>query len=284
MNLASPIPPENAGLFGIALRGVHLPAHRLTSPPSGTPTWALIRESTAASQRPARPSITDTVGTFLHPQNVWTVIDRSAHTITAHTPRRVTDDAILHPFGMAAFSTAARWRGASVFHAGAVILGGRAWGLLGGKGAGKSTTSLALSGLGHPVLSDDVLIVEDGQVLAGPRFTDLRHDAPGAEDLGVVGLRRRWRLPLPAAPWSAPLGGWFVLDWGAEFSSASVPAPQRFSALLDAYSFSDEPIEPRALLELSGRTMLRVTRPRDVAQLEAFGDYLAELATAAAAA
>ncbi len=250
----------------------------------GTPVWELHRESIEASQRPTRPSITDTVGTFLHPQNVWTVIDRQAQTITAYTPNRVSDDAILHPFGISAFSTAARWRGAWVFHAGAVILGGRAWGLLGSKGAGKSTTALTLSGLGHPVLSDDVLIVEDGQVLAGPRFTDLRHDAPGAEDLGVVGLRRRWRLPLPAAPWSAPLGGWFVLDWGDEFSSASVPAPERFGALIDAYSFADEPIEPRALLALSGHPMLRVTRPRDLDQLDAFGDYLAELATAAAAA
>lgn len=283
MNVAPPIPPEHAGLFGIALRGVHLPTHRLTSPPSGTPVWQLNREPAETSQRPPRPSITEDLGTFLHPQNVWTVVDRSAQTITAYTPRRVTDDAILHPFGIAAFSTAARWRGASVFHSGAVVIGGRAWGLLGGKGAGKSTTALTLSGLGHPVLSDDVLIVERGEVLAGPRFTDLRQAVPGADDLGVVGLRRRWRLPLPPAPWSAPLGGWFVLDWGAELSSASVPAPQRFSALLDAYSFADEPIEPRALLELSGRPMLRVARPRDVGQLGAFGRYLAELAHAAAA-
>lgn len=69
-----------------------------------------------------------------------------------------------------------RLRGTACLHASAVAIGDRAIALLGPATAGKSTTAAAFSGLGYPVLADDIVALsERGQtLLVQPAYPQLR--------------------------------------------------------------------------------------------------------------
>jgi hypothetical protein len=64
-------------------------------------------------------------------------------------------------------------------------MGSRAIAIAGPSGAGKSTTSAAFAKLGYPVLSDDVVTVDerDGQFLVHPGFARIALQADSAEAL-----------------------------------------------------------------------------------------------------
>lgn len=69
-----------------------------------------------------------------------------------------------------------RRRGIVPLHAGAVEIDGSAVAFLGPPGAGKSTLVASLAGLGHPVLTDDVLALSerDGRIAALPAYPIVR--------------------------------------------------------------------------------------------------------------
>jgi hypothetical protein len=68
-----------------------------------------------------------------------------------------------------------RLRGVTCLHASAVAFGDRAIAFAGPAGAGKSTTAAALARRGHPVISDDIVAVEerDGRFLVFPAHPHL---------------------------------------------------------------------------------------------------------------
>ena len=108
----------------------------------------------------------------------------------------------MHPYLAPVALVMARWLGREGFHGGGIVAGGGVWGVLGDKTAGKSTTLAWLAREGVGVVSDDVLVIDGGTALAGPRSVDLREEA--AERLGVgepmgrVGQRERWRFSAAA--------------------------------------------------------------------------------------
>jgi hypothetical protein len=67
-------------------------------------------------------------------------------------------------------------RGAFVFHASAVVIDGRAVGIVGPSGGGKSTLSARFGVDGYPVVSDDCLVIEDvdGALCAVPSYPGAR--------------------------------------------------------------------------------------------------------------
>jgi hypothetical protein len=69
-----------------------------------------------------------------------------------------------------------RLRGVACLHASAVAVGNRAIVLLGPAGAGKSTTAAAFAGMGHPVLTDDVVAMTESAagIMAQPAFPQIR--------------------------------------------------------------------------------------------------------------
>jgi hypothetical protein len=196
----------------------------------------------------------------------WVELDRSDARATYHLRHHASDGDILHPYLAPVAALAARWLGRESFHAGAVVVDGGAWAVLGDKESGKSST-LAYLALGdHTVLSDDVLVLERGDVFAGPRCVDLRGEPAErlgvGEPLGVVGVRERFRLELGPAPTRVPLRGFVSLEWGSEVSVEPVRGAERLLALIPHRALLLETSTPADLLELSALPFLRLRRPR----------------------
>ena len=136
---------------------------------------------------------------------------------------------------------------------------------------------------GYGVLTDDVLVIEAGKALAGPRCLDLRQEAAAhfdfGEPLGMVGNRERWRVPLgPATPTTA-LGGWITLKWAEEVLVKSVPFAQRIARLTAAKGMlSSLAGGPVCWLDFAALPLIEFSRPKRWSDLdEAMALLLASL-------
>jgi hypothetical protein len=185
-------------------------------------------------------------------------------------PQPVPVAAIVHPAGTLPLSVLAHWRGDVTLHGGAFVRAGGAWGVCGGRNAGKSTTLALLAARGIPIVADDLLVIQRGEALAGPRCVDLRGDAadrfPAARSLGVVGARVRYRLPTAAAPARTPVRGIIVLEWSADGGTEVTPLElEERLALLHQHQYSGLFRQPpgRGMVDLLALPMLRLRRPAD---------------------
>jgi hypothetical protein len=194
------------------------------------------------------------------------LIDRRKGMVTFVTPRPIGVHEVIHPFLAPAAAVIARWFGRESFHAGAFVSNGGAWGVIGERGSGKSSTlgSLALRGL--PIVCDDMLILEAGRPFAGPRSVDLRAEAAQAlgagQPLGVVGARERWRLDLEPLVETPPLRGWIHLEWGEQLSLEPLTGAEKLRRLTRERGLRVPIRDPDALLELAGLPAWTFRRPR----------------------
>ncbi|MBW3574831.1 MAG: hypothetical protein KY450_08200 [Actinobacteria bacterium] len=173
---------------------------------------------------------------------------------------------VAHPCLSTASSYFARWDARLSFHASVVVLHGAAWGVLGSKEAGKSTTVAWLAQAGYDVLSDDLLVLDGPMALAGPRIIDLR--LPSAERIGREGLvvvrkGERHRLLLPGVAAEVPFGGFLVLTAGHEVSVERTPLADRLEILRHHLTLRQVGAPAVALLELVSLPMWRVQRSSD---------------------
>lgn len=118
-----------------------------------------------------------------------------------------------------AFGVLCHQRGLLPLHASCVSIGGRAVAVAGASGAGKSTLALALARRGHPVLSDDVCVVDwraPGGPLVLPSAPRLRlwREALDSFAISPDGLER-----------SRPDMEKYHLDYGAAFQLQPQPQP-----------------------------------------------------------
>jgi hypothetical protein len=210
------------------------------------------------------------------------LIDRAAARATFTLPAAPSASALVHPHLAAVAAVWAYWLNREAFHAGAFVAGGGVWGVLGDKGAGKSSTLALLARAGAPIVSDDVLVLDGGRALAGPRSIDLRADASRSlgigESLGIVGDRERWRVPLDPIEPALPFRGWVALRWSRQPAIGSLQGAQRLGALLQHSALRVRPRAPTALLNLAGLPFLELSRPRRWVEAErAIGLLLDEL-------
>lgn len=187
--------------------------------------------------------------------------------LEVRAPAPIPAESLVHPVLTFAGAAAARWHGRLALHAGAVVIGGGAWVVLGSPGQGKTTLVTQLDQRGHPVLADDLCVVAGQTVLAGPRVGDLRSDAATALGLGVevdtpLG-RPRWRHQFGPAPFDAPLAGIIELCWSDALNVGPVSPAERVATLASHEALSLEPTNPRGLLDLLSVPMWRVARPAD---------------------
>jgi hypothetical protein len=255
---------KQSGCYGFALAGVEGAEELLVEAPADWPELEL-RHAAPGPGAPEQDSVgPERAELTLH--GGWVTIERVPARVTFRLPAPPPARDLVHPYLAPAAAVAARWAGRESFHAGAVVAGGGAWAVLGDKESGKSTTLAHLALGGHPVVSDDLLVVDGDHVLAGPRCIDLRERSAAhlgaGEPLGVVGVRERWRLRLDPAPPRVPLRGWITLAWDDEVAVDALRGPERMLALLPFRSVQLAPGAPADLVDFSALPVLRLRRPR----------------------
>jgi hypothetical protein len=186
-------------------------------------------------------------------------------------------DRIIHPVLAYAALELAVPRGIDAMHAGAILVDGRAWGIVGTKESGKSTLLAAAAASGITVLSDDVLVTEGARrCLAGPRCIDLRPES--ARHLGggaPVRDSTRTRVTLPPAPAEAPLAGLVHLAWGERTEAVPLAPTQRLAPLAVRRAEDRWPRAGHVPLELAQLPAFELRRPRRWDQLARSVDVLA---------
>jgi hypothetical protein len=255
------------GAYGIRLAGLEH-ARRWMQPVPAAARWLRV-ETVAEASADRRDSFVDAESADLGLLGGGRLLMRRGDDrvvfLFRETPRH---EDLLHPYLALAAALAHLWDGHEAFHGGAFATPSGAVALLGDKDGGKSTTLAWLArehGLG--VVADDLVVIDDGAVLAGPRCLDLR-----AGDL-VTGLdpqavafvrgRGRLRLALEAPPGATPLLATVVLRWGARTRLEPVPPAERPSLLFPQRMYRDRLVgDPAALLEVAALPMLLLTRPR----------------------
>lgn len=199
-------------------------------------------------------------------------LDRATLTARFSLCRPIDDEATVHPFLAMTAAIVSRWLGRDAFHAGAFVVDDGAWAILGQKGTGKSTTLGFLAVNATTIVTDDVLVLDNGDALAGPSCVDLRPDAASflgaGEDLGVVGARSRFRVVLPAAPSRTPLRGWVFPTWSETIELVPVPVAQRVSLLAANLALTRTPLHPQRFLDFAALPCWEFRRPRDFDMLD----------------
>ncbi len=265
-------PTLTQGAYGFRLAGLVSSALVDAVPES----WPLINVERRPidEHTPKCSQAGDSVVEIVFPNHSALRIDRRRSTITFFVPPGMNADELVHPYLSPAAALFAGWFGHAVFHSGAFVCDGGAWGLLGARSAGKSTTLAYLAQMDVPVLADDILVFDGEHALAGPRCIDLRPDAAVrfSERSNEVRGGDRRRLLLPPINAEVPVRGFFFFGWG-ESLAVSLLRPSERLALLNR-SCLPEAANPTALLELARLPAWRLTRPLG---FETLGDVCGKL-------
>jgi hypothetical protein len=202
------------------------------------------------------------------------------HAVRFSVPELPPDAELLHPYLAPAAALVWQWAGQEALHGGAVKVAAGVVLVFGAKEAGKSTLLAWLAReLGLPVLADDLAVIENGSVLAGPRSIDLREPVDAeTSGRGGVAVRggARTRVHLPPAELSAPVAGSVLLRWDSRVAIEAVPPAERIALLAAQRTYPPLLGDPTALLELASHPMFLLTRPRGLAGLETMARGLIE--------
>jgi hypothetical protein len=254
------------GAYGLEITGVAEPGDDagLLAVPLGAdwPSLEVCWTSDLAG-RPAANDLTDGRAVMLMIEDGWADIDLVGGRAIIHDRGPMTPDDLVHPFLTPAAAVMALWHGRAAIHGGGVLVGGRAWGLLGDREAGKTTLMAWLHRSGFGILADDLVVLDGGSAYAGPRGLDLRPATAerlgDGEDIRTVRGGERGRLLLPPVPPVIPFAGWVVLEVGEPTAVTEVPLSARMATL--SSQIMRGPGTPERLLDLMAWPMLRFRRP-----------------------
>ena len=186
--------------------------------------------------------------------NVWSAPDTTAETIHHLLLDQVLPRLLAH-------------KGHLVLHAGGVVLAGKAIAFVGTTGAGKSTLVASLHALGHPLLSDDGLVVtrsgSHGMVL--PTYPSLRlwpdavagvfaDGTPNLAPMAHYSTKQRVLVDPGTTPHPLPLAALYVLAPGTTVSTIDiVPVSPRDACMeIVRNAFRLDPTDPeRAAAQLA---------------------------------
>lgn len=135
-------------------------------------------------------------------------------------------------------------RALAVFHASVAAVNGQAAAFVGQKGAGKSTMAATLHAAGHTLLADDALAVDlaarPARVEAGFPHLKLWPDAAASLGLAPETLpqlrpefdKRSYQVAQTAVPPRLPLGGVFLLGFGAQLRVERLTGREALAAIM----------------------------------------------------
>jgi hypothetical protein len=270
------------GAYGLRLRGIS--ADDMLVP--AAPDWPTLRVEVAVADSPLETeSVTDERADLRLRTGGRLEVDRARGLATYIVPRALTDQEVIHPFLAPAAAVMAHWLGRPCFHAGAFVAGGKAWGLLGDREAGKSTTLARLALSGNTVIADDIVVLSGtGDVYAGPRSIDLREETAArltaGDELGTIGARERWRMKLAPCEMETPFGGWFFLGWGSRLETVALSGSECLVRLMGQRTLRVRPLDPAEVLPLAALPAWEILRAPDWSSLEETTNALLSLATA----
>jgi hypothetical protein len=181
--------------------------------------WYVSPES-SASGAPALTVWTGPGGYLLqYSEGAAYLVDRLGTRVEASWADHFTDADAATYFRGPVLAFVLRLRGAVPLHASAVAIDNRGVLFVGEAGAGKSTTAAAFATLGYPVLSDDIVRIDDrgGQAVAHPGHPRVNVWPDSVEML----FGARDALPAHSATWDKCYLD--VLDAGYPFQSTQVP-------------------------------------------------------------
>jgi hypothetical protein len=274
-------PPGPIGAYGLRLENVERARPLLLSVPA---SWPRLRVRRSLGEATSRHDWMTEAEAVLRLQNGGQIaIDRARGEARFILPRRLGTPEIVHPLLAPVAAVMAYWLGRQSFHAAAFTAAGRAWGIVGDRGAGKSTTVAQLALGGVPIVCDDMLVLDGTRALPGPRSVDLRGDAArrlGVGDgLGIVGARERWRLRVGPVDDGPTIGGWIFLAWGDRIETVPVPPAERLARLGQSRGTRLPERDPDALLDLAALPAWELRRPKS---WESLADAVAHLVDAVA--
>lgn len=279
--METPVSPVSTsrrlGAYGLTLTGLDAADKLLLKPDPSWPTLEIVLRrgpgDGGANRVGADQATMALLGASAH-------VERIPGRATFTFEHDVSIDAVVHPYLAPVAGLVNHWNGRESIHAGGFVLGGGAWGLLGERGGGKSSTLARLALGGVPVVADDVLVTHGERVYAGPRAIDLRREPAellgAGEPLGVLGARERWRLHLDDVAATSALAGWVFLAWGPDVALNPVPAGKRLQRLAAERAIRLAPRDPEVLLTLAARPAWELRRPRSLSSLEAATKLLLE--------
>jgi hypothetical protein len=169
-----------------------------------------------------------------------------------------------HPGLAGAACILAFWLGHEIFHAGAFVVDGGVWGVVGDKEAGKTTLLAHLHLAGIPIIADDMLVVDRAaRAMAAPRCLDLRPDAAKhlATDVRIVRSGERHRIELGEVEPEIPMRGWIRLERSETESLDKVRPYERPGHLSAARTMRNVPTDPGALVRLAELPFYEFKRP-----------------------
>lgn len=268
------------GAYGFAITGLDDPEDLLGPADPAWPPLEIVRVAerpSGAAEDPGTVRVTDYEAEIWIGDGGRVDVDREAMSVSFRTREPLEDRLVIHPYLGLPASIASNWLGRQVLHGGGFTGEGRAWALLGDKEAGKSSTLGWLADRGFGILSDDILVIEDGALFAGPRCIDLRPEAAailGGEDVGMLGNRVRWRLLPGPVPPSAALAGVVHLEWGDRVAVEPLDASERLTGLIRNSVIRPAAGDAAPFLDLAALPSFRLVRPRDLGALDASGEAL----------
>lgn len=257
------------GAYGLRISGVGPDDRWSRADPSWKP-WSFsweVTEDTDLAEESIQP---DGAHVRVAPAG-FAEIDRTSRSTVFRVATEPPQEAWAHPYVSATAILNAFWEGWHAFHAGSFLVDGKVWALLGDREQGKSSSLAWLHSEGYQVFSDDLVILRESTVVAGPRCLDLRQGAferyQLGSDIGQIGTRRRWRVALPAVPPEAPLGGWVKLRWveAPHPSVRNLSAGERLAALAASEALH-VPKPSASMLDLLTVPALSLERPRNWGQ------------------
>lgn len=193
---------------------------------------------------------------------------------------KLAPDELAHPYLGPVGTVFSRWHGREAFHAGALIVAGGAWAIVGPTEAGKSTLLAAFAARGGAVLADDLVIVDGDRAFAGPRSIDLRSPLPVGygSDLPAGRARgaTRWRLTLADIEPIVPLRGWVFLRWEDHPGLTPMKPAECLTRLAAWRARRELRSDPVRMLTLAGLPAFTLSRPREWSALPATLDALVE--------